>query len=135
MTLLHYIYLYFLTVPILVVMDLFWLGFFAKGFYQDRLLNLLGPVNWSAAVLFYFIFSAGLLIFVVMPALDSHSLTKALALGSLYGLVTYATYNLTNMATLKGWLWSVVTVDMLWGAFLGMIVSLLSYLIGTFFYS
>ena len=128
----HYVLLYVLTIPIFVLFDLLWLGVIAKDFYQSRLGELLGPVVWPAAVVFYFVFVAGLLFFAVLPALEVHSLSKALVLGALFGLVTYATYDLTNHATLRDWPLMITVVDILWGTVLGAIVATLSYLLGSY---
>ena len=128
----HYVLLYVLTIPIFVLFDLLWLGVIAKDFYQSRLGELLGPVVWPAAVVFYFVFVAGLLFFAVLPALEVHSLSKALVLGALFGLVTYATYDLTNHATLRDWPLMVTVVDILWGTVLGATVATLSYLLGNY---
>ncbi len=107
-----------------------WLGVIAKDFYQEKLVDFLGPVNWTAAIIFYLIFIVGVLIFAVVPALESQSLTKALVLGALFGFFAYATYDLTNLATLKDWPLSIVVVDMLWGAVLSGSVATASYIIG-----
>lgn len=130
MTLLQYVYLYLLTVPVFFIIDMLWLGVFAKDFYQEKLISFLGPVNWTAAVIFYLIFIVGILIFAVGPALDAQSLQKAILLGALFGFFTYATYDFTNLATLKNWPIAVVVVDVIWGAVLSGSVAAASYLIG-----
>ncbi len=86
-------------------------------------------VNWIAAISFYLLFVIGLVVFVILPAIQKHSWIQALFLGALLGLISYATYDLTNLATLKDWPVLVTIVDMFWGAFLGGAVSLISYLI------
>jgi len=130
MSLIQFVYLYILTVPAFFIIDMLWLGVFAKGFYQSKLLHLLGPVNWTAAIIFYLIYIVGILIFAVAPALDSQSLIKALVLGALFGFFTYATYDFTNLATLKDWPIIVVFVDVIWGAVLSGSVAVISYYIG-----
>lgn len=130
MSLIQFVYLYLLTIPVFFLIDMLWLGVVAKGFYQDRLGHLLGSVNWTAAVIFYLIYIVGIFIFAVAPALDSQSLMKAIVLGALFGFFTYATYDFTNLATLKDWPVSVVLVDVLWGAVLSGSVAAVSYLIG-----
>ena len=130
MSVLQYIYLYLLTVPVFFAIDMLWLGVIAKGFYQDKLVDFLGPVNWPAAFIFYFMYIVGILIFAVVPALDSQSLTKAIIFGALFGFFTYATYDFTNLATLKDWPVIVVFVDVLWGTVLSLSVATVSYLIG-----
>lgn len=130
MSLLQFAYLYLLTIPVFFLTDMLWLGVLAKGFYQDKLGGFLGPVNWTAAIIFYLIFIVGILIFAVAPALESQSLAKAVVLGALFGFFTYATYDLTNLATLKDWPVIVVVVDIIWGAVLSGSVAAVSYLIG-----
>ena len=130
MTVLQFTYLYLLTVPVFFLIDMLWLGVVAKDFYQVKWASFLGPVNWTAAIIFYLIFIVGIIIFAVAPALESNSLTKALVLGALFGFFTYATYDFTNLATLKDWPILVVVVDVIWGAVLSGSVAVASYLIG-----
>ena len=102
-----------------LAVDLVWLALTARGFYKKHLGYLMAdtPV-WWAALAFYFLFIAGLQVFVIQPALQSGSWTSVLLRGALFGLVTYGTYDLTNLATIKDWPWFVSLVDMVWGAFL-----------------
>jgi uncharacterized membrane protein len=86
--------------------------------------------NWWAAISFYLLFVAGLLVFAVVPGLQAGSLRKALLLGGFFGLVTYATYDLTNQATVKEWPWVLTIVDMTWGTVLATSVSCIGYLVG-----
>lgn len=127
------IILYFISVPVFFVIDMIWLGFVAKDFYRSQIGHLLGAVNWSAALIFYFLFLIGLLIFVINPAIDAHSLSRAFVYGALFGFFTYATYDLTNLATLKDWPLLVSIVDMVWGAVLSASVSGVTYFIATHF--
>ncbi len=125
------IYLYFLTIPVFFGIDMIWLGFVAKGFYRKNLGHLLRPdVNWTAALVFYMLYIGGILIFATMPALEKKSLYQAVVLGGLFGFFTYATYDLTNMATLKDWPLNVVIVDIIWGIVLTASVAAASFLIG-----
>lgn len=130
MTTIQYIYLYVLTIPAFFLIDMLWLGVIAKDFYQEKLVSFLGPVNWTAAIVFYLIFIIGILIFAVAPALGSQSWQKALVLGALFGFFTYATYDLTNLATLRDWPLTVTLVDMVWGAVLSGSVATVSFFIG-----
>jgi uncharacterized membrane protein len=130
MTTIQYIYLYVLTIPAFFLIDMLWLGVVAKDFYQEKLVSFLGPVNWTAAIVFYLIFIVGILIFAVAPALESQSWQKALVLGALFGFFAYATYDLTNLATLKDWPLTVTLVDMVWGAVLSGSVATVSFFIG-----
>lgn len=122
--------LYAISFVIFFAIDLLWLGIIAKNIYQRYIGELLRPdVNWVAAILFYLLFIGGLVIFVLMPAVDSGSWVKALLLGALFGFITYATYDLTNLATLKGWPIQITIIDLIWGTFLGASTSTLSYLV------
>jgi uncharacterized membrane protein len=125
------IYLYFLTIPVFFGIDMIWLGFVAKGFYRNNLGHLLrSDVNWSAALVFYLLYIGGILIFATMPALEKNSLYQAVVLGGLFGFFAYATYDLTNLATLKDWPLNVVIVDIIWGIVLTASVAAVSFLIG-----
>ena len=132
MNLWFHIKLYLLTVPIFFAIDLLWLGVVAKKFYRDNLGFILSPnVNWPAAIGFYLIYIAGILLFGVLPALENESLATALLWGGLYGFFTYATYDLTNMALIKGWPLKIVVVDIAWGAVLCAVVAVAGFWIGS----
>ena len=127
MSITFYLKLYLLTVPIFFVIDLIWLGVVAKGFYRKNLNHILSPsVNWPAAIIFYLMYIAGILIFAVLPGLAKDSLRYADMWGALFGFFTYATYDLTNLALLKDWPLNVVIVDILWGVVLCTVVASLS---------
>jgi len=127
----YYLKLYLLTVPVFFAIDLLWLGVVAKNFYQNNLAHLLSPaVNWPAAFLFYFMYIAGIILFAVKPGLDAQSFARAALWGALFGFFTYATYDLTNLATLRDWPLKVVVIDILWGSLLCTLVASGSYLIG-----
>ena len=116
--------LYLATLLVFLAIDAIWLGVVAKGFYQRHLGELLRPdVRWGAALLFYLIFIGGILLFAVLPALERGSARHAMLLGGLFGMIAYATYDLTNLATLKGFPPIVAAVDMLWGFVLTGIVA------------
>ncbi len=132
MTIIQYVYLYLLTIPVFFLVDMLWLGVVAKNFYQSQLAALLGPVQWPAAIVFYLLYIVGIIIFAVAPALAQGSLQRAIVLGALFGFFCYATYDLTNLATLKDWPLKVVVVDILWGAVLTATVAAGSYQIGRF---
>lgn len=126
--------IYFITVPIFFVIDLIWLGVLAKDFYQRRLGYLMRPqVNWTAALLFYLVFIVGIVIFAVKPALEAQSPVRALAYGALFGFFTYATYDLTNLATVRDWPVIVTVVDLIWGTVLCGAVAWGSYVLSTRF--
>ena len=105
---------------IFLLIDIIWLSFAVKIFYRPNLGQLLldKPIIW-AAFLFYLIYVAGVGIVVINPSLNSSSpLFQSLVIGFVFGFVAYGTYNLTNMATIKGWSPYVVIVDIFWGGFL-----------------
>jgi uncharacterized membrane protein len=123
-----FVKLYLLTVPIFFLIDILWLGYIAKGFYREHLSFILSSkVNWGAAVTFYLIYIAGILIFAVAPAIEKSSWQQALMWGALFGFFTYATYELTNMALIDGWPLKIVVVDILWGVVLCASVATASY--------
>lgn len=131
MDFLGHVKLYFITLAAFLVIDLVWLGWLARDFYQKYLGDLMSPnVNWAAAILFYLLFVAGLIVFVVSPGLQTGSLARTILLGAFFGLVTYATYELTNLATLKSWPVFLTVVDLAWGVILSSLVSWISYLAG-----
>lgn len=76
------------------------------------------PVLWTPAILFYLIFLVGVVVFVIEPAVERREWMRALWMGALFGLITYATYDLTNLATLKNWPLPLVLVDLAWGTVL-----------------
>ncbi len=125
-----FIKLYAIALPIFFVIDMIWLGIVSNGFYKNQIGFLLKPdVNWVAAILFYLLFIVGLIVFVISPAMEKNSLAHALLFGVLFGLISYATYDLTNLATVKDWPLIVTIVDMVWGALLGGLVSAATYFI------
>jgi uncharacterized membrane protein len=125
-----YIKLYLATVPIFFIIDIIWLGVIARGFYRRQLNFILSPgVNWAAAVTFYLIYIAGILFFAVRPAIIDNSWRQAAILGALFGFFTYATYDLTNLATIKQWPLAIVIIDILWGVCLCTLVSTISFAI------
>jgi len=122
----QFITLYAVSVPVFFLIDMVWLGVVARDFYATRLGHLLGEVNWTAAIIFYLVFLVGLTFFAIYPAAVAGDVGKALLLGALFGFFTYATYDLTNLATLRDWPLSVTLVDMVWGTVLGGSVSALT---------
>jgi uncharacterized membrane protein len=122
--------LYAITLPLFFAIDMVWLGVISKNFYREQIGFLMkANINWPAAILFYVLFIAGVVVFVVTPALEKQSWVHALLMGALFGLVTYATYDLTNLATMKDWPLTITIVDLLWGMTLSGSVSTLAYLI------
>jgi len=125
-----YIKMYFITLIVFFGIDLIWLGVVAKNLYRQQLGFLMKDnVNWAAALTFYMIFIGGVVYFVVNPALINDSWRHALFVGMLFGFITYATYDLTNLATLKDWPLKITIIDLIWGTSLGGLNSLISFII------
>lgn len=124
--------LYLIALPIFFAIDFIWLGFVARKFYQGQIGILMKTnINWPAAIIFYLLFLLGLVLFVISPAVEKKSLFTAIVMGGLFGFFAYATYDLTNLATLKNWPLTVSIVDMIWGVILSASVSTITYLIAT----
>ena len=128
--------LFLIALAVFTAIDMVWLVLVAKNFYNRQIGFLMKPdINWTAAIIFYLLFIAGLVTFVISPAVLKHSWVHALLFGALFGLITYATYDLTNLATMKDWPVLVTIVDLAWGMVLSASVSLVTYLIYTRFIS
>lgn len=124
--------LYAIALPVFFAIDMVWLGLVAKDFYRGQIGSLMkSDINWMAAISFYLLFIVGLVVFVITPAVEKGSWTYALVFGAFFGLITYATYDLTNLATLKDWPILVTLVDLAWGAVLAASVSVVTYLIAS----
>ena len=131
MTTKQFLIMYVITLAVFFLIDMVWLGVVAKGFYRKHLGAMLSPkVGWAAAILFYLLFIAGLLVFVIRPALAAGAPLQALFFGALFGLISYATYDLTNQATLKDWPLLVTVIDLIWGSALGGAVSWIAAMLG-----
>jgi uncharacterized membrane protein len=123
--------LYGLTTAVFFAIDLVWLGVVAQRFYQQHLGTLLrADVVWAAALLFYAIYIAGILVFAVLPALEAGSLQRAVVLGAFLGFFAYATFDLTCLALFRDFPVIVVVVDLFWGAALTATVSAAGYGLG-----
>ena len=121
----YYLKLYVATFVTFLAVDMIWLGLVARTFYRKNLGFLLAPApNWIAAVIFYLLFILGILVFVVIPGLNEGSLRTVLLRAALFGLITYGTYDLTNLATVRDWPVLVTVVDMIWGTVLSVLVGL-----------
>jgi len=107
---------YFILAILFLIFDLIWLGYVARDFYVEQLGDLMTDnVNMTAALAFYLLYMFGVLVFVVAPCLVAGGWTRALLMGALFGLVAYGTYDLTNLAVMKGFPATVAYVDMAWG--------------------
>ncbi len=121
---------YLIVLVVFFAVDLVWLGVIAKDLYAKYLGYLMAKsINWPAAFIFYLIFILGLVVFVIQPALADGSLLKGLGMAALFGLVTYATYDLTNLATVRDWPITITLIDLAWGTTLSTLVTLISLLI------
>ena len=119
------------SLGVFLLVDLLWLGVLARSFYRRQLGPLLRPdVRWLPAILFYLAFVAGILIFAAIPAIERGSLARALLFGALFGAIAYATYDLTNLATLRDFPPVVAVVDIAWGGFLAALVAGVAYKLG-----
>ena len=128
MTAASFLKVYGVSVATLFLVDLAWLGLVAKDFYHRHLGTLLRPdVRWAPGVLFYLLYVAALIVFVVEPAVARQSAGRALALGALFGLTAYATYDLTSLALVRDFPTLVAVVDLAWGTFLTALVAWVGY--------
>lgn len=119
--------LYFLSLIPFLALDFLWLGLVAPKFYQSQIGHLMAEdISFIAASLFYLLFVGGLVYFVIEPSSDTVNLKDVLRRGAFFGLVSYATYDLTNLATLRDWPILLSLVDMAWGATLSGATSALS---------
>lgn len=121
----RYLILYGCTLAAMVPLDLLFLGGIAKGFFQSQVGNVMGELNLLPAVLFYFVYAAGIVIFVTATAPDWKN---AAMFGAFFGFVAYATFDFTTMALIKGWTWPAVAVDLTWGPAVTALASAISVL-------
>ena len=119
-SILHVITIYGLTALVFFIIDLFWLGYAARGLYRRYIGSLLrNKVNWIAAFFFYAIYIAGMQLFVVWPALQNGSgLLETAMKGGMLGLFAYSTFDLTSLALIKGWSTVIALLDIAWGVLL-----------------
>ena len=119
---------YGLALAVFVAADMVWLGTMAPRFYRPTLGDIaISGVNLPPAILFYAMYPIGLLIFAIQPALKSGSMSTAAIYGALFGFFTYATYDLTNQATLRNWTLQLTLIDVAWGTILGAISASISF--------
>ncbi len=124
----HWTKVFALAVIVFFILDMVWLGVVAKSYYRQQLGDyLLVDFNWGAAIAFYLIFLFGLLFFVVASLPLNASIYQVIIRSILCGVVTYATYDLTNLATIKNWPLMLSLVDMTWGGVLSGIVGSVSF--------
>jgi uncharacterized membrane protein len=118
---------YVITLVVFLILDAIWLGLIARRLYQAQIGFIMARrPKWAAAGAFYLLFVVGLVVFCVSPGVREGSLGQAAWRAALFGLVTYATYDLTNLATLEGWPILVTAIDLAWGTTLATATTLLS---------
>lgn len=121
---------FFVAFAVFLGIDMVWLTAVAPKFYKSQIGHLMADkAKLLPAAIFYILFVAAMVYFVIAPALEHQNLTRLILSAAIFGLVTYATYDLTNMATLRDWPLLVTVVDIAWGTFLSLAVSLITYLI------
>lgn len=121
---------YSVAFVVFFAIDLVWLGVVAKNMYKEHLGFVMSPnVNWVAAIGFYMVFIAGLIFFALNPAIEKNSVMYAFLVGGFFGLITYATYDMTNLATLKDWPVFITVVDIIWGTVLCSLTTTVSFLV------
>jgi uncharacterized membrane protein len=119
-----------ISVAVFLSIDMIWLLVISKNLYAKYLGYLMtDQVRVGAAAIFYFIFVVGLLFFVITPALSKDRWTYALFAGMFFGLITYATYDLTNLAVVKDWPVAITIIDLIWGTFLSSATATVSFLL------
>lgn len=124
------IFKFLIIMGVFLVLDLIWLTVIAKKLYKKHLGFIMSDKpKMIAALVFYAIFVFGILVFVVNPALQKDSLLYVLGYGALFGFITYSTYDLTNLATLKNWPLKITIIDLVWGTSVSALTSVISYLI------
>ena len=111
-----FIPVYLLLVPVFFAIDLVWLSLIATDLYDQQIGFLLADqVNWVAGVLFYLLYIAGIIYFAVAPGIAKKSLKYCLVSAAIFGFLAYATYDLTNLATIDGWPLKISIIDLIWG--------------------
>lgn len=123
--------LYLITTVVFFALDFVWLSTATSRIYQPYLGDLLSDKpNLPVAAGFYLFYVVGILALAVIPGLQEGSLVGALWRAALFGFLAYATYDLTNLATIRGWAWQVSVIDMVWGTTLNTVVAAASYYAG-----
>ena len=117
MNVLQYLQVYGGIAGVMLVIDMVWLGFIAKSWYQQGIGHLMtAQPNMLVGALFYVLFPIGIMVFAVLPSGAEHGWMRAAMMGALFGFFAYATYDITNLATLRDWPISLSIMDVLWGS-------------------
>lgn len=125
----QFLKLFLINAVIFLILDSLWLIFANKKFYQPYIGHLMGQTKLLPAIIFYFIYVAALVFFVLVPGQEKESLSYVLLAGVFFGVVCYATYDLTNLATLSDWPLKITIVDIIWGSFVTSLSATLTYII------
>ncbi|EAC3303479.1 DUF2177 family protein [Listeria monocytogenes] len=131
----QFLKLFLTSAVVFLIFDLFWLLVASKKMYQQFIGDLMGDVKLAPAVIFYFIYVVGVTFFVLLPGTEKGSLDYTILAGALFGLVCYATYDLTNLATLKDWPITMTIIDLVWGTAVTTVTSVIVYFINLHFFS
>jgi uncharacterized membrane protein len=124
-----FLYSYAIALVLFAALDIIWLSIMGPALYRPTLGDILAPaVRMGPALAFYLMYPVGLVVFAILPAVKSDSLATALMLGALLCAVTYATYDLTNYATLRNWTLQLTMLDIAYGALMGAVVSGVTYM-------
>ena len=119
-----YLIAYSGTAVVMVALDMLWLGLIAKPLYQQGIGHLMAEkINAPVAVLFYLLYAVGLVIFAVSPQTGGYDWVKTATMAALFGFFAYATYDLTNLSTLKGWPVGLSLIDIAWGTFVSAVAA------------
>lgn len=125
---------YLITIIVFFAIDIVWLEVLAKDLYREQLGFLLKDnFNTTAALIFYLFFVGGMLFFVINRAVELSSWQYALFAGAFFGFISYSTYDMTNLATVKDWPVLITVIDIVWGTFLCATTSFISYLVINYF--
>lgn len=123
-----FIIAYIATLIAFILFDIIWLGVITKNLYSSEIGHLMSEkVNYFAAIAFYLVFITGIVVLAIMPGLEAGNIKKTIINAAVLGFVSYATYDLTNFATLKDWPLRVVLIDITWGAFISTTTSIVGF--------
>ncbi|MGD9964339.1 MAG: DUF2177 family protein [Candidatus Izemoplasmatales bacterium] len=130
----NFLKIYIIAFVVFLAIDALWLGLVAPKFYKAQIGHLMAEKpNFIAAGIFYLLFIVGLVYFI-KPGIEAGELGKVVLSAAIFGFMAYATYDLTNLATLKDWPITVTIVDLIWGTFLSSTISLVTYLLYHWFW-
>lgn len=130
-----YLKIFAILFPVLIALDVSWIGVIANSFYKANIGDLLSTTpNYYAAVIFYILYALGIMYFSILPALKEESFVLAFIRGAALGFIAYMTYDLTNLSVMAQWTVLVTVVDVAWGVVLSAVASGLTYILATKLY-